>query len=94
MVARGGCGRGVGLVTRRSPRTGVGVGAGWVAWPGAAGVPPRPPVPPQRHDCPRLRGRVPAAAGRRPAAAYGGKGTCRGVFARSGWRVNAPHLFK
>ncbi|OWA02003.1 hypothetical protein B9W62_30725 [Streptomyces sp. CS113] len=57
--------------------------AGWVAWPGACGVPPRPPVPPQRHDCPR-RGRA--------AAAYGGKGTCRGVFARSGWRVNAAHL--
>ncbi|GAA4011706.1 hypothetical protein GCM10022232_61670 [Streptomyces plumbiresistens] len=24
-----------------------------------------------------------------PAVAYGGKGTCRGVSARSGWRVNA-----
>ncbi len=23
-----------------------------------------------------------------PAAAYGGEGTCRGVAARSGWRVN------
>ncbi|GAA4992304.1 hypothetical protein GCM10023257_36260 [Streptomyces hyderabadensis] len=49
------------------------------------GVPLRPPVPPQRHDCPQLRRR----GGK---AAYGGKGTCRGVFARSGWRVNAGNL--
>ncbi|OWA08573.1 hypothetical protein B9W64_24590 [Streptomyces sp. CS159] len=26
-----------------------------VAQPGADGVPPRPPVPPQRHDCPQRR---------------------------------------
>jgi hypothetical protein len=26
------------------------------------------------------------------AAAYGGKGTCRGVSARSGWRVNTGTL--
>ncbi|GAA4984204.1 hypothetical protein GCM10023257_23910 [Streptomyces hyderabadensis] len=66
-------------------------------------MPLRPPVPPQRHDCPQLRGmRLPAAAAagdgpqrrRRGGGkvAYGGKGTCRGVFARSGWRVNAGNL--
>ncbi|BDE39044.1 hypothetical protein SLITK23_22890 [Streptomyces lividans] len=27
-------------------------------------------------------------------AAYGEEGACRGVSARSGWRVNAPSLFK
>ncbi|AWT47640.1 hypothetical protein DMT42_16940 [Streptomyces actuosus] len=64
------------------------------------GVPLRPPVPPQRHDCPQLgqRGasgvRLPAAPNeaaslprsRRPVDAYGGEGTCRGVSARSGRR--------
>ncbi|AWT43180.1 hypothetical protein DMT42_13175 [Streptomyces actuosus] len=30
---------------------------GWVARPGADGAPLRPPVPPQRHDCPQLRQR-------------------------------------
>ncbi|EOY47227.1 hypothetical protein probable sodium/hydrogen exchanger [Streptomyces lividans 1326] len=106
------------------------------------GVPLRPPVPPQRHDCPQLRrrggggpqpgrGRAVsrvrreagrgaragrsrvrreagrgARAGRSRArrgggcgaragrAAYGEEGACRGVSARSGWRVNAPSLFK
>ncbi|MET8822779.1 hypothetical protein ACIO5Z_21780 [Streptomyces rochei] len=35
---------------------GVCVGAGVGAQPGADGVPLRPPVPPQRHDCPQLGG--------------------------------------
>ncbi|GGS02856.1 hypothetical protein GCM10010220_64090 [Streptomyces parvulus] len=48
------------------------------------GVPLRPPVPPQRHDCPQLGGR----------AADGEKGVCRGVSARSGWRVNAPGILR
>ncbi|GHA72278.1 hypothetical protein GCM10010391_67400 [Streptomyces anthocyanicus] len=30
----------------------------------------------------------------RGRAAYGEEGACRGVSARSGWRVNAPSLFK
>ncbi|WP_233535758.1 hypothetical protein, partial [Streptomyces sp. CRB46] len=60
------------------------------AQPGATGVPLRPPVPPQRHDCPQLRLlrllRRGGAAGRRPpravraprvrVAAYGGEGAC------------------
>ncbi|MZD55624.1 hypothetical protein GTX07_17570, partial [Streptomyces sp. SID5606] len=65
--------------------------------PGVTGCRPRPPSPtlgfaraggppsPQRHDCPQL--------GRRRAA-YGEKGVCRGVSARSGWRVNAPHILR
>ncbi|AWT45384.1 hypothetical protein DMT42_25950 [Streptomyces actuosus] len=36
---------------------GVAVARGWVARSGACGVPLRPPVPPQRHDCPQLRQR-------------------------------------
>ncbi|QCB22246.1 hypothetical protein E5N77_10760 [Streptomyces sp. SS52] len=55
------------------------------AQPGATGVPLRPPVPPQRHDCPQLRWHG-------GTAAYGGKGTCRGVSARSGWRVRAVQI--
>ncbi|MYU41809.1 hypothetical protein GTY87_11545 [Streptomyces sp. SID7813] len=89
------------------------------------GVPLRPPVPPQRHDCPQRRrgggpqpgrgravSRVRREAGRGARAgrtrvrrgggrgagagraAYGEEGACRGVSARSGWRVNAPSLFK
>ncbi|RSS29337.1 hypothetical protein EF916_13820 [Streptomyces sp. WAC08452] len=62
----------------------MGVGRGWVCAARRYGVPLRPPVPPQRHDCPQLRwhGGV---------AAYGGEGACRGVSARSGWRVRAVH---
>ncbi|MFI2549325.1 hypothetical protein ACH5AJ_34420, partial [Streptomyces rochei] len=56
------------------------------AQPGADGVPLRPPVPPQRHDCPQLSvdSQLRLYGG---VAAYGGEGTCRGVSARSGWRV-------
>ncbi|AWT41866.1 hypothetical protein DMT42_05795 [Streptomyces actuosus] len=43
---------------------GAGAGRGWVARPGAGGVPLRPPVPPQRHDCPQL-----SRLGRRPGGA-------------------------
>src|SRR5262249_18784160 len=33
---------------------GAGVGRGWVSLTGTGRVPLRPPVPPQRHDCPQL----------------------------------------
>ncbi|WP_219819943.1 hypothetical protein, partial [Streptomyces sp. SM1] len=37
---------------------------GEVAQPGVSGVPLRPPVPPQRHDCPqRVRERCPQGVG-------------------------------
>ncbi|AZP19348.1 hypothetical protein EJC51_26725 [Streptomyces aquilus] len=32
----------------------MGAGRGWVSLARACGVPLRPPVPPQRHDCPQL----------------------------------------
>ncbi|QCB23009.1 hypothetical protein E5N77_15185 [Streptomyces sp. SS52] len=67
--------------------------------------PHRPPVPPQRHDCPQLRGDGRSWVGNCPrlrqrrqlrwdvrVAAYGGEGACRGVSARSGWRVRAVQI--
>ncbi|OKI86683.1 hypothetical protein AMK11_11080 [Streptomyces sp. CB02414] len=87
---------------------GVGVGGHGPALRGAAaptraalGVPPRPFRHWGRHDCPQLGGtcpqprtpaRRPPEAPRGRSAAYGGKGTCRGVSARSGWRVRAVHF--
>ncbi|GGV68406.1 hypothetical protein GCM10010294_24150 [Streptomyces griseoloalbus] len=76
---------------------GAGGGPGEVAQPGAHGVPPRPPVPPQRHDCPQWAA-VAARGGRLWLPAVGGDGRVRregdgaGVFARSGWRVRTPRF--
>ncbi|GGP89370.1 hypothetical protein GCM10010233_01120 [Streptomyces pseudogriseolus] len=54
---------------------------------GANEVPPRPPVPPQRHDCPQL-------AGDRPRlAAYGGEGAGWG-WAPAAAGASAPVTYK
>ncbi|AWT45501.1 hypothetical protein DMT42_26600 [Streptomyces actuosus] len=52
---------------------GAAAGRGWEAQPGACGVPLRPPVPPQRHDCPQLPERGGRATGgpQSPAAGRG-----------------------
>ncbi|GAA4987219.1 hypothetical protein GCM10023257_28900 [Streptomyces hyderabadensis] len=76
---------------------GADVGAGWGAQPGVTGCLPQClnglGGTPTAHPC-RPSGTTARSGGgwRLPAAAYGGKGTCRGVFARSGWRVNAGNL--
>ncbi|GHD09216.1 hypothetical protein GCM10010313_29790 [Streptomyces violarus] len=70
-------------------------GAGWVRSPAERGASPTlgfaragGPPPPTRA--------APSGTHARgwggPAAGYGGKGTCRGVSARSGWRVNTSQL--
>ncbi len=50
---------------------------GWVTRPGVAGVPLRPPVPPQRHDCPQR--------GRRSGLPAAGAGTAAGSRVRRVW---------
>ncbi|MGX1119563.1 hypothetical protein RKD37_004926 [Streptomyces ambofaciens] len=76
-------------VIRGSLAPGVGVGAGVGTRTGVAGCRCAHPCRPSGTTA-----RSQEAWRRGGRAAYGEQGTCRGVSARSGWRVNAPSLFK